>query len=55
LTDDSWRVREMSARVVAKHLVSAATAVVAELRDDPVPRVRYAAERALIRLGTAGA
>jgi hypothetical protein len=55
LTDDSWRVREMAAKVVAKHLVGDATAAVATLRDDPIPRVRQAAERALIRLGTTGA
>jgi hypothetical protein len=50
LTDDSWRAREMAAKVVAKHLVDEAIAAVAKLRDDPVPRVRAAAERALIRL-----
>jgi HEAT repeat protein len=50
LSDDSWRVREMAAKVVAKHLVGEASSAVAELRDDPVPRVRTAAERALIRL-----
>lgn len=50
LTDDSWRVREMAAKVVARHLLGDAVSAVAELRDDPVPRVRSAAERALVRL-----
>jgi hypothetical protein len=54
LTDDAWRVREMAAKVAARHLVGDATATLAELRDDPVPRVRQAAERALIRIGAAG-
>lgn len=55
LRDEHWRVREMAAKVVARHLLGEATAVVAELRDDPVPRVRAAAERALVRLSAAGA
>jgi HEAT repeat protein len=55
LTDESWRVREMAAKVIAKHLVGEAGSAVAELRDDPVPRVRQAAERALTRLTKAGA
>jgi hypothetical protein len=53
--DESWRVREMAAKVVARHLVASALSDVAGLRDDPVPRVRRAAERALIRLTEAGA
>jgi HEAT repeats len=49
--DESWRVREMAAKVVARHLVGEALTAVARLRDDdPVPRVRAASERALIRL-----
>jgi hypothetical protein len=40
----------MAAKVVARHLVGEATSAVAALRADPVPRVRSAAERALIRL-----
>jgi hypothetical protein len=55
LTDESWRVREMAAKVVARHLVGEATAAVARLRADPIPRVRQVAERALVRLGAAGA
>jgi hypothetical protein len=46
--DDAWRVREMAAKVVARHLLGDALEAVAALRDDPVPRVRTAAERALI-------
>jgi HEAT repeat protein len=55
LGDESWRVREMAAKVVARHLVAAAFTAVAELRDDPVPRVRAAAHRALVRLSEADA
>jgi hypothetical protein len=51
--DDAWRVREMAAKVVARHRVGDALDAVAALRDDEVPRVRAAAERAVIRL-TAG-
>jgi HEAT repeat protein len=55
MSDESWRVREMAAKVVARHLVGEAMSAVAALRDDPVPRVRQAAERALIRLTEAAA
>jgi hypothetical protein len=55
LTDEHWRVREMAAKVVARHTVGAALSEVAALRDDPVPRVRAAAARATIRLTAAGA
>jgi hypothetical protein len=48
--DSHWRVREMSAKVVAKrHLDDAHDAMTTLLVDD-VARVRAAAERALIRL-----
>ena len=53
LDDGEWRVREMAAKVVARHLVGEATTSVAARRDDPVPRVRRAAERALVRLAEA--
>ena len=55
LGDESWRVREMAAKVVARHLVGEALAIVADLRTDPVFRVRAAADRALIRLTDAAA
>ena len=54
LGDEHWRVREMAAKVVARHRVGAAFAAVAELRDDPVPRVRAASERAVVVLTAAG-
>jgi HEAT repeat len=46
LGDESWRVRETAARVVARHRVEAAAEVVRRLQGDPVPRVRAAADRA---------
>lgn len=52
--DEAWRVREMSARVVARHQVSDAIEEMVVLRDDDVPRVREAAERALVRLAEYG-
>ena len=54
-TDESWRVREMAAKVAARHGLGAALSAMARLRADPVPRVRAAAERALQRLTAAGA
>lgn len=50
LRDDAWRVREMAAKVVARHRVDDALDGVAVLVDDPVPRVRAVAARALVRL-----
>jgi len=47
LADPAWRVREMAAKVIARHLVDELFEEVAALRVDPVPRVRAAAERAL--------
>lgn len=35
--DPAWRVREMAAKVVARHHVGEALEAVAALRDDPVP------------------
>lgn len=49
-TDGSWRVREMTAKVVAAHRIADAEPAMAMLANDPVPRVRRAAERALLRL-----
>jgi hypothetical protein len=53
--DEAWRVREMAARVVARHLIGDLLSAVADLRNDPVPRVRAAADRAVARLTGAGA
>jgi hypothetical protein len=47
LSDPAWRVREMCAKVVARHAVGDLWEAVAALRDDEVPRVRSAADRAL--------
>lgn len=55
LRDPAWRVREMAAKVVARHLLGDALPAVAVLRDDLVPRVRAAAARAVERLTQAGA
>jgi hypothetical protein len=46
-TDEAWRVREMAAKVIARHRVGDALPAVTALRDDPVPRVRAAAPRAM--------
>ncbi|MGH3300084.1 MAG: HEAT repeat domain-containing protein [Streptosporangiaceae bacterium] len=54
LADEHWRVREMAAKVTAKHRIGAALEAVAELRDDPVPRVRAAAHRAVVLLTATG-
>jgi hypothetical protein len=54
-TDEAWRVREMAAKVVARHQVGDALDAVAALREDPVPRVRLAAERAVTKLTATGA
>ena len=53
--DDAWRVRELAAKVVARHRVGEAFVVVERLREDPVARVRVAAARALAALTAAGA
>lgn len=50
LHDDAWRVREMVCKVIARHLVADLLEDVGELETDPVPRVRAAAQRAVIRL-----
>jgi HEAT repeat protein len=55
LRDPAWRVREMAAKVVARHRLGDSLPIVAELRDDPVPRVRAAAARALTILTGAAA
>lgn len=45
--DRSWRVREMAAKVSARHLLDDALPGLVELREDPVPRVRAASQRAI--------
>jgi hypothetical protein len=55
LGDHAWRVREMAAKVVARHRVGRALDAVAALRDDPVSRVRVAAERAVVLLTASSA
>jgi len=45
----------MAAKVVARQLIGDALPAVADLRDDPVPRVRAAANRAVTLLSNAGA
>jgi HEAT repeat protein len=55
LTDPSWRVREMAAKVAGKRLIGDTITAVAQLRDDPVARVRTVAERAVHLLSQAGA
>jgi HEAT repeat protein len=47
LTDDHWRVREQAAKVIARYRVDEAHPAITALLDDEVPRVRYAAARAL--------
>lgn len=48
--DEHWRVREMAAKVIARYRVDGAMDAVLRLRADPVPRVRAAAQRAVILL-----
>jgi hypothetical protein len=55
LADPCWRVREMAAKIVARHVLGDALPEVAVLRDDPVPRVAAAAFRALAVLAAARA
>jgi hypothetical protein len=45
--DQSWRVREMAARVVAKQIVGEAFDEVVKLQQDETARVRAAASRAV--------
>jgi HEAT repeat protein len=55
LADESWRVREMAAKVIAKRSIGDAMSAVVQLRQDPVVRVRAAAERAVHQLSQASA
>ncbi|HZZ49159.1 MAG TPA: HEAT repeat domain-containing protein [Pseudonocardia sp.] len=49
-TDEQWRVRELTAKVVARHHVSRALPAMRLLVEDEIPRVRAAALRAVERL-----
>jgi hypothetical protein len=53
MSDDHWRVREMAAKVIAKRKLGGALTAVAALQQDPVPRVRAAAGRAVAVLTSA--
>ncbi len=55
LADPAWRVREMAAKVVARHRLGDLLTAVALLRTDAVLRVRAAAERAVAVLTRVGA
>jgi HEAT repeat protein len=48
--DDAWRVREMAAKVVARHQADEALSAMVVLQSDHVARVRSAARRALAAL-----
>ena len=49
-TDETWRVREMLCKVVARHRVDELLEEVVALESDPVPRVRSAATRAAVSI-----
>lgn len=51
LSDGHWRVREMAAKVVAKHEVGEAAEALLRLVSDPEPRVQVAAMRAAGEVG----
>lgn len=54
LSDDAWRVREMAAKIVARHQLHDPLPMALDLRRDPNARVRSAASRAVVRItGTA--
>jgi len=54
IRDPAWRVREMGLKVVARHLIGDLVTEVAAARNDPVLRVRQAADRALTVLTASG-
>ncbi len=47
LGDEHWRVRELAAKVCARHAVDDALETLLAIRDDEIPRVRAAAARAV--------
>ncbi len=50
LRDRAWRVREMAAKVVRRRAIAQAEPILPALLDDPIERVRAAAEAALAEL-----
>ena len=52
LSDPAWRVRELCAKVARRHGIDRAEPILSRLLDDPVARVRSAAEAALYGVGT---
>jgi hypothetical protein len=54
LRDPAWRVREMAAKVVARHRIGDLISAVSVLRADPTQRVSAAAVRALAEITRAG-
>jgi hypothetical protein len=50
LSDDAWRVREMTCKVIARHRVDELLDDLTPLEMDPVTRVRTAATRATRRI-----
>jgi len=54
LADESWRVREMALKVVARQRIGDLVTEVADARRDPVARVRQAADRALALITASG-
>jgi hypothetical protein len=55
IRDPAWRVREMGLKVTARHALGDLVTEVASARQDPVPRVSNAADRALAVLTASGA
>ena len=50
LSDDAWRVREMTCKVIARHRVADLFEEAAALETDPNARVRAAAKRAAMSI-----
>lgn len=54
LDDPVWRVREMAAKIAARHYLGDALPQLQALQDDSASRVRAAADRAVTRIVAAG-
>jgi hypothetical protein len=50
LSDEAWRVREMAAKVITRQRIGDAFSALALVQNDPITRVRSAAQRALVTL-----